>query len=110
MPYGIEAFVENKSVVSGLAPANIFHSIKIINQKAGTYTYSIPSATGGGELLIVTGKITTDFVTESQGGDGRAYISNIQVAGNTLNISMTTIPDPNIVSSPLYLNLFKWRP
>lgn len=110
MAFGVEVFVENKSVVSGLAPANIFHSIKIINQKVGTYSYPIPASVDAGQLLIVTGKITTNFTEVNQSGDSKAYISSIAVAGSNVNITMAQIPDPNIVSNPLYLNFFKWRP
>ncbi|MGI2121892.1 hypothetical protein ACRN9J_06825 [Shewanella baltica] len=110
MSYGFEAFVEGKKVVSGLAPANIFHSIKIINQKAGVYSYAIPSSIDDGQLLVVTGKITNNFVTKDQLGNSKAYISNLQIIGNSVSITMTNIPDINIVSKPLYLNFFKWRP
>lgn len=110
MAFGVEAFVERKSVVSGLSPANIFYSIKIINQKAGVYSYSIPSSTDSGQLLVVTGKITNNFTTHDQGGMSKSYISNLQIVGNSVSITMTDMPDTNIVSKPLYLNFFKWRP
>lgn len=109
MAFGIETYAQGVPIITDAVPMNLIHSIRISNQNGGTYVYPILNNTEPGELLYTTGRICTPDADVNQGGNSKYQIASATISGSNFTVTMVAIPDPNIVSKPLYFNFFKRR-